>query len=616
MLTPKYLQKLPNNLTKYYQNLEDKILIDITKRINKSLKITGTTSEARIEALLNLGYDLDKIKKEIKSDLNITAHKLGKLVNDAGLKSFAEDAKFYNEGGKKLKENPAVLKMISTMSKSSIEDLNNLTGTIGLAGKPLEKWYKDKLNQGIIDITSGAYSRTEVMRKIVKDVGEKGLEYIEYQSGRNFSVEAAVKMNLVTSVNRLSAEISLENAKEMNQDLMEITAHAGARPTHQEWQGQIVSLSGRDGYLTLNDIGYGSAEGFMGVNCRHNWYPFFEGLSKRFWNEDSLNEFKYKGKTYDEHSAYQKVRNLQRTYRKHDRKAKMFNAIGDTEAETSENVKKQLVKRGEKKFRKVIKNNKETVYNKPRTLEDFEEYSKKYYEKNIKGVIPKEDEADIVNILNNIVNKSEFSMRFKSKNFDSLLESERFLNQFETGTSGGTISSKYRKEATKQLFGTGDKKLKASEREKYGYLGNGNFVKDYQFNNKYYSGVNQYGDVIVRFNKNIRDRVTFTIDNSLGVAVKKNIIGSSVNDINIGCMSKIRLPEFNYYVKNSGEINTVEQLIEKFHVRYIETQYHGDLKLSDVSEICFTDIVPNNLEKLKELGIKLFKIEGENIVEI
>lgn len=609
------MKKLPDNIQGYYRNLEDRTLKDIVKRINASCTIAETTSEVRIQSLLNLGYDLTDIKKELSKDLNITSNKLGRLVNEAGLKSYAEDAKFYAIGGKRLKENPTVLKMIDTMSKSAVEDLNNLTGTVGLAGKPLEKWYKETLNQAVIDITSGTYARSEVMRRVVKDIGDKGLEYIEYSSGRNFSVEAAVKMNLVSSVNRLSAEISLKNAEEMDQDLMELTAHAGARPTHQEWQGQIVSLSGNPDYLSLNDIGYGSSEGFMGVNCRHNWYPYFPGKSKRFWDDETLETFKYKGKTYDEHSAYQRIRNLEKTARKHERKAKLFNAIGDKEAETTEKVREQIVKQEQKKFQKVIKNN-ETCYNKPRTLEDFEEYSKNYYEKNIKGQISKEGEDAIVNILNDLIDKSEFSMRFKSKNFDSLLESERFLNQFETGTSGGTISDKYRKEATKQLFGTGNKRLKASEREKYGYLGNNNFVKDYQFNNKYYSGVNQYGDVIVRFNKNIRDRVTFTIDNSLGEAVNKRIISSSVNDINVSCMSKIRLQEFNYYVKHDGEINTVEQLIEKFHVRYIETQYHGDLKLSDVSEICFTDVVPNNLEKLKELGIKLFKIEGENIVEI
>lgn len=367
------MKKLPDNIQGYYRNLEDRTLKDIVKRINKSCTIAETTSEVRIQSLLNLGYDLKDIKKELSKDLDITAHKLGSLVNKAGLKSYAEDAKYYKIGGKKLKENPAVLKMIDTMSKSSVEDLNNLTGTVGLAGKPLEKWYKETLNQAVIDITSGTYARSEVMRRVVRDIGDKGLEYIEYSSGRNFSVESAVKMNLVSSVNRLSAEISLKNAEEMNQDLMEITAHAGARPTHQEWQGQIVSLSGNPDYLSLDDIGYGSAEGFMGVNCRHNWYPYFSGKSKRFWDDETLEDFKYKGKTYDEHSAYQRLRNLERTARKHERKAKLFNAIGDKESETTEKVREQIVKQEQKKFKKVIKNN-ETCYNIFDSIKDADKF--------------------------------------------------------------------------------------------------------------------------------------------------------------------------------------------------------------------------------------------------
>ena len=608
------MKKLPENIQGYYRNLEDRTLKDIVKRINASCTIAETTSEVRIQALLNLGYDLKDIKKELSKDLDITAHKLGRLVNEAGLKSYAEDAKFYAAGGKRLKENPAVLKMIDIMSKSSVEDLNNLTGTVGLAGKPLEKWYKETLNQAVIDITSGTYARSEVMRRVVKDVGDKGLEYIEYSSGRNFSVEAAVKMNLVSSVNRLSAEISLKNAEEMNQDLMEITAHAGARPTHQEWQGQIVSLSGNPDYLSLNDIGYGSAEGFMGVNCRHNWYPYFPGMSKRFWDDETLNELKYKGKTYDEHSAYQRLRNLEKTARKHERKAKLYNATGDKEAETTERIREQIAKQEQKKFRNVIKNN-ETCYNKPKTLDNFEEYSKKYYEENIKGLISKEDEEFIKNTLNNIISNSEFSMRFKSDNIKSLLDSKKFMNQFETGTSGGTMSEKYRKEATKQLFGTGNKKLKASEREKYGYLGNNNFLKDYKFNCDYSRGVGQYGDVIIRFNKNIQNRITMTVDNSLGNACCGCIMASPVDKVTVNCFDRDYLPKFSDIIKNNI-LSSADDFTKALDVRYIELQYHGEVTLNDVTEICFTKNVPENIDEFKELGIKLFKIEGENIVEI
>ena len=74
------------------------------------------------------------------------------------------------------------------------------------------------------------------------------------------------------------------------------------------------------------------------------------------------------------------------------------------------------------------------------------------------------------------------------------------------------------------------------------------------------------------------------------------------------------------YSKNlrKNKINNVLELIDELKVRYLETQYHGELLLSDVTEICFTDRIPNNesLNKLKKLGIKLYRIEGGKFVEI
>ena len=55
--------------------------------------------------------------------------------------------------------------------------------------------------------------------------------------------------------------------------------------------------------------------------------------------------------------------------------------------------------------------------------------------------------------------------------------------------------------------------------------------------------------------------------------------------------------------------------MEDTPIRYIELQYHGELKPDFIKEVCFTgeDIeVPSSLVKrLKSKGIKVFKIEGE-----
>ena len=124
----------------------------------------------------------------------------------------------------------------------------------------------------------------------------------------------------MTGIGLASRQISEENSRLCGCDLMEISAHSGARPSHAVWQGQIVSLSGRRGYLSKSDIGYGTGAGFGGWNCRHDWYPFYEGISTRNYNQsdlDKLNakDIEYNGKMYSEYEISQMLRDMERQSR-------------------------------------------------------------------------------------------------------------------------------------------------------------------------------------------------------------------------------------------------------------------------------------------------------------
>ncbi len=118
----------------------------------------------------------------------------------------------------------------------------------------------------------------------------------------------------------------------------------GARPSHAEWQGQIVSLSGRGGYLSLSDIGYGTVEGFKGVNCRHDWYPFFEGISEPAYTKEQLRNldpppFEYEGRLYTACEANQKQRQIERAIRKTKRELIAYEAAGLKDDFTATSIK-------------------------------------------------------------------------------------------------------------------------------------------------------------------------------------------------------------------------------------------------------------------------------------
>ena len=205
--------------------------------------------------------------------------------------------------------------------------LRNLTQTRAIGPNSLlSATVQDQLARALdlahMQVTSGTFSYDQALRQAINTLADAGVGAITYPSGHRDSLETVVRRAVLTGVNQTSGSIGLHNAQTLGTDLMEITAHPGARPSHAEWQGKLVSLSGRRGYLSTADIGYGTVTGFQGANCRHNWYPFFEGASEPNWSAKKLafyenQKVKYNGKTLSYYDATQAQRALERRIRRY-----------------------------------------------------------------------------------------------------------------------------------------------------------------------------------------------------------------------------------------------------------------------------------------------------------
>ena len=181
-----------------------------------------------------------------------------------------------------------------------------------------------------MQVSSGAFSYQEAIKNAVKNVAENGAT-VRYPSGHTERIDVAVSRAVLTGVGQTCREIGIMNAEECGCDLMEISAHSGARPDHAKWQGQLVSLSGKNAgrtisgkkVLTLRQIGYGQGDGFGGWNCRHDLYPFFEDYSTPNYSKKELQRLdekniQYNVKMYNEYEISQ----IQRRYEREIRSAK------------------------------------------------------------------------------------------------------------------------------------------------------------------------------------------------------------------------------------------------------------------------------------------------------
>ena len=206
----------------------------------------------------------------------------------------------------------------------------NLQNLCRTTANTAQTQFYNAINNAYMYTSTGVKSYTSAIIDEIKNLSKQGA-VIEYPSGAKRSLESAVRTNIVTAVNQNCGKLQEMRADELGWDLMELTAHGGARPEHAEWQGKIVSRSGQKGYLSLDDIGYGEVTGFKGINCRHDWYPYYKG-SSRTYSKEQLSEWQnekveYNGKKISMYDATQKQRAFERQIRQDKKDLKAQQAI-------------------------------------------------------------------------------------------------------------------------------------------------------------------------------------------------------------------------------------------------------------------------------------------------
>lgn len=321
MLTPEYYEKSSKRLVELYSTLENDIIRDIARRIASTNMMTGS-AEWQIEVAQLLGISYDEVIKRVHVNTKLSEKKLRELFEEAGIKNLECDDEIYKKSGKTpipFKKSKIMMEILEAGIRKTNGILKNLclTTAINLNDITLEI-----LNDAYMKVSTGAFDYNTVIRKTVKELSSLGITSFDYNSGRRYKLESAVRMNVLTGLQQTMGKISLERAKEMNCDLVEITAHGGARPEHAEWQGKIFSISGKHKkYKSLKDgTGYGTALGLKGVNCRHDFFPYIEGISTPTYNKCELEEYnakniKYNNKVYTEYEAIRLQRKIERDIR-------------------------------------------------------------------------------------------------------------------------------------------------------------------------------------------------------------------------------------------------------------------------------------------------------------
>lgn len=326
MLTPDELSQFSEDteINKIAENYELAIMEATLQQVEEPLK---ATTEKEFNKLLATGISL--LNRNVANIQNDTAKKIqnsGKDIIEKPLilSTDRENANYKKAYNKIVPVNKGILK---ESVKDFIHDEINLTGTTAFEGMPLRQWYLAQVNNGFRDVQAGNKTLEEVSRDIANKMAEQGVQGLDYKSGSYINAYSGTKRNILTGINQASGKQRLHSMEETGTNLVEVTAHEGARPDHALWQGGIFwHFEKQKGYASLVEkTDYGSVTGLQGANCRHNFFPFIEGIMTPQYDQDYLNNidpppFTYKGKVYTYYKATQRQRAIENTIRKYKRR--------------------------------------------------------------------------------------------------------------------------------------------------------------------------------------------------------------------------------------------------------------------------------------------------------
>lgn len=333
MLLADELDALVDPIVALYERYTQSVINDIARRLAR-MDMTATAAW-QMQRLTESGLVFENAITQLSRITGKSKQVLRDAFQRAGVQTMEFDDAIYRSAGLNplpLNLSPAMARVLAAGLSKTQMVVQNMTLTTATASQTA---FVEAADLAYMQVSQGAMSYDQAIRAAVKQVAGEGVSVINYPTGHTDQLDVAMRRTVLTGVSQTSGELQIERMNEMGADLVQVSAHIGARLAHQIWQGKIFSRSGRSGKYPdfVSETGYGTGPGLMGWNCRHSFYPFFEGISHNAYKQRDLTNFADKTVTYNNkeisvYDATQYQRGIERKIRFYKRQATALQAAG------------------------------------------------------------------------------------------------------------------------------------------------------------------------------------------------------------------------------------------------------------------------------------------------
>lgn len=324
-INTKYYDDLAETVVEIWAKVEEELIKEIAIRVT-DLDITYTGEyKARLLDEANL---LNKRAIELISKYSgVSEKQIEEVIKKVGFDIVERDEEIYRQAIETgqltleplpVSQSPRLQAAIKSCIANAEFGLSNLTNTrmIDCANgmeslvKSARRAYYNAVNRAFLEVRVGNKTTAQAVKQSCMELARQGIQIMHWESGHTDRIEVAARRNIRTAIAQTGGKMTMARMEDYQHDLVEVSSHMGARPSHWVWQGQIYKVNGEtEEYKNFYEATeYGTLLGLCGVNCRHQFFPYFPGTKPTFEQYDEEKNLEAYNKTQEQRALERQIR--------------------------------------------------------------------------------------------------------------------------------------------------------------------------------------------------------------------------------------------------------------------------------------------------------------------
>src|SRR5690625_828637 len=368
-ITPEQLNIFTEPVTDIYRELEKEVFEMIAKRLKTSKDITkDTVFEWQVDKMNQLRLVNNDTIKALSKTTGIAEKEIRKAIKETGVVTIESVDHELKDIYDTLPQPSHIDRVLEAFVAGAFNEYNNyinqslITTTYGTG--TVTDMYRKIIEQTTAKVLAGTKTVNQAVTETIVEWSNSGLRtgFVD-RGGHTWNLERYAESSIRTTVNDVYNDLRMERMEEYGLDLVLVSSLPDPREVCSHIQGQVATLKEpgiSSKYPSVYDFGYGEPWGWRGINCRHMFFPFIEGVNAN--NQPQYSD--------EEMEPNRELRQKHRYHERQIRKAKQSLKIAETTGDEASILRyKKLVRNRQASMRGFINASGRTrEYNRERVI--------------------------------------------------------------------------------------------------------------------------------------------------------------------------------------------------------------------------------------------------------